>query len=340
MMKDYRNSIQPQELKIEITRACNLSCSFCYLGDVSLWRKNRHMSDEQVLHWIDWAVENNITAVRFTGGEATLHPNIEMYCNYAILRKRYVILNTNGMANDEVYDRLLYHLLLVSLPTLNPKHMDEITKHRGVLEKKVSVIDKALDKSKVTVSVSTMLGEEHIGHLEEYVNFVRERPGLIWTPLRWEPSVSNTRPVSKAHMQALAEEMDALMQLYPEQAPGINSATPFCSVTPTGLGARVFNGRAHRCGPFVSLNVNFDGMLSGCIGTCDLPEDGTLEDVRNSPGVRNCCSVEALPVECHNCEYVYHCAGGCRKPIAMIEHGGRQVDYLAGFAEESVANNF
>lgn len=85
MSKDLGFPVNPFELKLEITRACNLHCSFCYLGDAQLWRDDRHMSEEEVLRWIDWAVENNIPAVRFTGGEATPHPGIKLFCDYAWL---------------------------------------------------------------------------------------------------------------------------------------------------------------------------------------------------------------------------------------------------------------
>ena len=67
-------NVRPLELKIEITRACNLECSFCYLGDPQLWRKEEHMPGKEVLAWIDWTQDNGIPGVRFTGGEAILHP--------------------------------------------------------------------------------------------------------------------------------------------------------------------------------------------------------------------------------------------------------------------------
>ncbi len=47
--------VKPLELKLEISQACQLSCSFCYLGKTGLWRKKRFMPEEEVLSWIDWA---------------------------------------------------------------------------------------------------------------------------------------------------------------------------------------------------------------------------------------------------------------------------------------------
>jgi MoaA/NifB/PqqE/SkfB family radical SAM enzyme len=104
MNADIGFPINPFELKLEITQACNLRCSFCYLGDAELWRDNRHLPDDEVLRWIDRDVENRIPAVRFTGGEATIHPGIRLFCNYAYLQNRRIILNTNAMADASLYD--------------------------------------------------------------------------------------------------------------------------------------------------------------------------------------------------------------------------------------------
>jgi molybdenum cofactor biosynthesis enzyme MoaA len=41
------SSITPRELKIEITDACNLHCTFCYLGEKTLQGK-RFMPDDEV----------------------------------------------------------------------------------------------------------------------------------------------------------------------------------------------------------------------------------------------------------------------------------------------------
>lgn len=44
MSKDLGIRVNSFELKLEITRACNLRCSFCYLGDTEMWR------DDLIVH--------------------------------------------------------------------------------------------------------------------------------------------------------------------------------------------------------------------------------------------------------------------------------------------------
>ncbi|WP_027183153.1 radical SAM/SPASM domain-containing protein [Desulfovibrio inopinatus] len=326
--------VEPIELKIEITRACNLRCSFCYLGSMDRWSAESHMPTSAVMDWIDWCVDNDVPAVRFTGGEATLHPDIELLCNYAQVRKRYVILNSNGMADPALYNRLLVNDLRVSIPTLDPQSMDEITGCSDVLAKKIAAIDQALARGLFQVVMFTVMTPEMLGKLHEFIPFLQARPQLKWGPLRFESSPDDPRPLTREIMQALAEEMSDLMDAYPETVKGIGIAAPFCSVTPTSLGAKVFFGRGRACGPFKALNVNFDGMLTACFGTCELFTQGSLDDVRNSPVLHAHCSYEVLPEECHECEYIEACAGGCRKPATLAGHNGRQVDYLAEFVQE------
>ena len=333
---DFGFPVRPQELKIEITAACNLRCSFCYLGDED-WQAAPHLPEDEVFRWIDWAVDNQIPAVRFTGGEPTLHPRLKVFCGYARLQQRYVILNTNGMGAERLYQELFPVVadLRVSLPTLDSRRLDAISGGQGVLKQKLAVIQQALSAGLQRVSLLTTLLPEDKGKLEAFVKLVQTSAKLHWLPLRYEPTPQLPRPWTRGDAQDFAEEMAALMDRYPEHARGIFLAVPFCAVRPTGLGARVFAGRVRNCGPYVALNVNARGQLQACFGVCELPgPPGTLAEVKNRPELWAVCSRSALPEECQRCPYVGHCAGGCRKPAGLVEHRGRYVDYLAGFLEE------
>jgi len=292
------------------------------------------MPEDEVLAWIDWAVDNNIPAIRFTGGEATLHPSLEVFCNYAYLQKRWIILNTNAMADHDIYDRLVFNDLRVSIPSLDPEEVDKMTGRSNVLEKKLALVDRTLKSGKKHINMLTVLTPDLIGKLENFVKLMQIMPGLRWIPLRYEASPTNPRPLTRSQMQTLAEEMAGLMDRYPGHATGICIAAPFCSVKPITLGARVFHGRIVNCGPYVALNVNFKGRLDACFNVCELQEKTSLEQVKNSPKLYASCSLAALPEECRDCEYVQRCGGGCRKPAGLVEHNGKLVDYLAGFVNQ------
>ena len=322
----------PRELKIEITDACGLRCTFCYLGG-EVRQGARFMPEDEVLRWIDWTVDNGVPGVRFTGGEATLHPQIEMFCYYAHLRGRSLILNTNGMAGDKLYRRLFRVVddLRISLPTLDAGLLDKLTVGVDVLARKRDVIGLAAEAGVPRICLLTPLLPELHGRLTDFVQFAETLPRLFWMPLRYESTPILPRPWTPADAQGFAEEMADLMDRYPEQAQGIFLATPFCAVKPTPLGARVFHGRTQDCGPFAALNVNARGQMQACFEVGEMGGIRPLEEIRNCPEIRACTSNGALPAECRCCSHVARCAGGCRKPYGLVQHGGYWIDYMAGF---------
>ncbi len=333
--------LTPRELKIEITDACDLQCTYCYHGDACR-QGTRFMPEEDVLRWIDWAEDNDVPGVRFTGGEATLHPQIAMFCNYAQLLSRRVILNTNGTGKDELYRKLfrVVAALHISLPTLDAGHMDRLTGSRDVLAKKQSVIRLALEAGVPKIFLLTPLLPELHGTLEKFAQFVQTSDRFLWTPLRFGATPLVPRPWTRADAQAFAEEIADLMDRYPKQVQGVFPATPFCSITPASLGARVFHGRVQNCGPFAALNVNVRGHLSACYGIGEMQGVHTLTEIRNAPEIRDCASIKALPDECRQCPHLVRCGGGCRKPCGLVQHGNKWIDHLAGFVPAELPEFF
>jgi len=329
--------LAPRELKIEITDACGLNCTFCYLGG-EVRRGARFMPEEEVLQWIDWAVDNRVPGVRFTGGEATLHPRVEMFCYYAHLRGRYVILNTNGMGDDRLYRKVfrVVNDLRISLPALEAALVDDLTSGTDVLEKKRAVIKLALDTGVPRVCLLTPLLTELHGTMEGFVRFAATSPRLFWMPLRYESTPVSPHPWTREDAQGFAEEMADLMDRYPDEAKGIYLAMPFCGITPVDLGARVFHGRAEDCGPFAALNVNAMGKMQACFEIGEMEGVRPLAEIKACREIKACASIEALPAECGECAHVARCAGGCRKPYGLVPHNGRWVDYLAGFLDSPV----
>ena len=328
--------IQPWELKIEITDACQLRCDFCRQGGPDS-HGIRFMPEDEVLAWIDWAVENDIPGVRFTGGEPTLHPSIKFFCSYARLRGRYIILNSNGMADAGLYRDLfrLVNDVRVSLPTLDAGRMDAITGGRAVLEKKQRVIELAATVPRLRIGLLTVLDPELHRKLEPFVLYAQSLASVVWLPLRFESTPVLPRPWSRQDAQKFAEELAELKDRYPAVFPGMGSVAPFCAVTPASLGARVFGGRCVTCGPFRALNVDIDGNLMACFATGKFGKARPLDEVRQSGAICDYASLNRLPAECQRCEYVDRCGGGCPKPFGVVEHEGRQIDYLAGFASEA-----
>lgn len=80
-------------LFVRILEACNAGCWFCgYAHSVDSYR----MTIEEYKHVITEAVKCGIKYVRFTGGEALLHPHLDFFVKYAKEKGLKVSLITNG----------------------------------------------------------------------------------------------------------------------------------------------------------------------------------------------------------------------------------------------------
>jgi radical SAM protein with 4Fe4S-binding SPASM domain len=329
MISERQLTLNPRELKIEVTGACNLACSFCYQDKQGIGQA-RHSPEEQVLGWIDWAVDNGLPTVRFTGGEPTLHPAIRMLCNYAHLRGRRLIVNTNGLAPAGLYDDLLrvVDFFCLSLPVLDAARLDQISGGRGALGKKLDFLRQALAAGR-PVALLTPLLPENKGRLVEFVDLVRKHPGAIWSPLRLKPTPRDPRPWTRRDAQDFALEVAGLMDHYPAEVKGIHWATPFCAVEPLELGARVFHGWAEQCGPHRSLAVGLEGGLRACYGARQTLRLAPLAELLQGPDLGGHASLASLPEVCQGCAYVWRCAGGCRGQLGLVRRQGGWVDHLA-----------
>lgn len=321
--------LEPRELKIEVTGACNLACAFCY-QDPAARSPARHAPQEQVMGWIDWAVDNGLKVVRFTGGEPTLHPGIRTLCNYAHLLGRRLIVNTNGLAPASLYADLLrvVDFFCLSLPLLDAERLDQVSGGRGVLGQKLAFLDQALFAGRPVVLLTPLLPENK-GRLEEFARLVRTRPGLSWSPLRLKPTPRDPRPWTRRDAQDFAEEVAGLMERHPAEVKSIHWATPFCAVEPLELGARVFRGRAEQCGPFRSLAVDLEGGLRSCYGARETLAPAPLAELLNHPGLGDQAGLAGLPRQCRACAHATRCAGGCLASAGQEDFQGQRMDYLA-----------
>lgn len=78
---------------VRITEKCNMGCSHC---SVSAGPDGKHMSMdvyERVLKFIDWI---RVPMILLSGGEPTLHPDIESMIKKAIEKDLHVTLLSNG----------------------------------------------------------------------------------------------------------------------------------------------------------------------------------------------------------------------------------------------------
>ncbi len=318
------------ELKFEITESCNSRCNFCH-QEYGTRKSHQHLSVSAIQRRISWAAEHGIGTVRFTGGEPLLHPGLGVVTRFAQELGRYVIINSNGLAPAGKYEDLgsSVDMFKISLPAADESTVDQITGVPGAFRKKICAIGQCLATG-AEVQILTVVLRENIGRLESFVRLCDNVPGLSWSPLRAEMTLSGRRPVLREDMQALAEELSLLMDRYPASVHKLGLATPFCAVDPIELGERVFMGRGEDCGPFCSLTVTSDDELVSCY-SCRTQISRSLDraDIEQDLEYKRLTGVQRLPQQCRDCPYVGRCMGGCSAPEATVQLDAGEIDYLA-----------
>lgn len=318
------------ELKFEITEKCNSNCSFCHQG---YGRNNSHKELTLALfnERLIWAENLGIRAVRFTGGEPTLNKDLKKMVEIAFKRGFYVTVNTNGLIAANFYNNLAPYVNMykISLPAASSNEVDSLTGVDGSFLKKISAISQFLEIG-ADIQILTVIIEQNIGQLEEFLIFADNIPQIKWVPLRVESSSHCKRPISRRKIQELAEELNRLMEKYPGKVDRLGLATPFCSVNPVELGAKVFMGRADDCGPFHSLTVTPNNELIACY-SCRTPMTHfrDLNQFIADKEYNRLTQKAGLPQMCKVCKYVDRCMGGCLAPNAVVKYDGGWVDYLA-----------
>ena len=88
--------------EIVITRQCNFKCPYCR------GIESKTVSLEEVKSWIDIINKDGIYAIRFTGGEPTLHPDLLEIVKYAKkVGVTMIAISTNGSADISYYKKLI-----------------------------------------------------------------------------------------------------------------------------------------------------------------------------------------------------------------------------------------
>ena len=90
---------------LEVTRRCNLNCTFCFAHDGS-----EDVPMNELKRAVDIILEHEKPLIQLSGGEPTLRDDLPELISYIHARGgRYVQLNTNGLrlAEDEAYVRTL-----------------------------------------------------------------------------------------------------------------------------------------------------------------------------------------------------------------------------------------
>lgn len=349
--EDYRFSI-------ELTRSCNMNCSFCYAASRNTASS---MSKEHVdaimafyeKHADSYKKIEDTPYIRITGGEPLLNGQTTALIQYIAdkWKKAKIILFTNGANLLEFYDCLpLNQLMEVHISIDGPPAIHSERRYPNnatsdtIFENIIGGIQQLL-KDEIDVKVKTVVDRNNYLYIEELRNLLKERrildsphcEHLVGVTLDYHNALDIMDEVNnKQDIKEIETHLETL-GILPSTYPGLSIIqqmlmrtenrpfSPKCSRCNNKLLANYFfacNGRVYHC-DCIEDNV-------GVVGTF-YPEARLYEEVAQAFYERNIFSNS----KCAVCAYKFVCLGGC--PLgARVK--GEETD-CSIFGDEEILDN-
>ena len=319
------------ELKVEITDKCNLTCTFCHKAEPDKDRSSTAGIDQ--ITWtriLDSAEASGIMDLRVTGGEPLLHPDIDAFLSDAKSRGFIITINTNALLLTEKRIHSLKGLIdcfKISLPAPNSLEMETITRNKSSWGKKLNALGMLLGYG-FEVEALTIMTRSNILLFDEFIELLSPLSRIRWVPLRAESNHIDKRPVSRNDIAILAQKIYQLKSGSDERWDNLllGLAMPFCVLDEPIISPYVFRGRQD-CSPITSISVNTTGQFMSCYSNREPLESSYGLHVIAKSSIHN--NFDLLPSVCQECPYCIPCRAGCSSPLALEKTAFGVIDYLA-----------
>ncbi len=289
----------PNEIVIEVTRKCNLSCDFCF-NDQDMDNINDMLSDD-IFKVLDDISKSGIKAVRFTGGEPFLRKDLQEILKKAKSLGLYIILNTNGFLitddNKEFFN--FVDLALFSLHDLN--RFDKVKKAMGLI--------KGFDTK---IMLATIITKNNIRDIEKYYEFVfgiDNKNFSEWFLLRPIPNKFDKNPINQGNIKDIYNKIKKYNDEF-NMNTKITNSLPFCVISENLQSickGGIFDSGHSRL--VIDCNGNYkadynSNLIFGNIKNSDIMQIWNSNEMK---GIRNYRDVD---MECKECYQLETCKGG------------------------------
>lgn len=313
------SSQAPYKADLALHYACNNACSHCYNEP-----GRKAMRSLQVGQWeqiLDELYGVGVPYVIFTGGEPTLYEGLPRLVRHAEKLGQITGVNTNGrlLGKDGLAGKLARAGLGHVQVTLN-SHREQV--HNRIVgakafEETVQGIRASLDSGLHTLTNSTLI-TDNVHEALELVEFLHElglrtfaMNGMIYSGCGARHPAALDEQKLEPVLVAVRDRADQLGMRFLWYTP-----TRYCRMSPLelGLGVRCCNAAEY------SICIEPDGSVLPCQSYYEpvgkLLEDG-WEQIWNCDLFRRFRERRSypqkcgLPPECHECDWLQMCGGGC-----------------------------
>ena len=295
----------PVEIIIEITGKCKLVCPYCTDS------RRPHVPLKDILHVLDEIAELGVKAIRITGGEPLLHPDLVAILNYSKKKKFIVTLNSTA---EDIAPHFMKAIIknvdvgLFSLQGYSAQTNAAYTRSKSSFLEKIKNIF-FLKTQLPTVRLATVLTPRITGSFPKFVSLIEKVNPSAWVLLR---------PISA--MTDDLQQMDIpfyralTLNIMKARKDGINvfigNPLPMCITGDLRTGKQAFMGAISDDGHF-RLVYSAQGFYkpSYFINT---NLGNTLKKAWDHPLLKELDRTDYLPDICRQCPVLYTCMGGCR----------------------------
>lgn len=325
-----------------ITFGCNLKCRHCMVGKEE--RGNDELTTEEAINVIRQLEELGNPELRITGGEPTIRPDLfEIINNAAISRNMNVVMNTNGVFNDKIRERIVtsgLDGLVVSVDGDRETH-DKI-RRKGSFEQTIRTIEYVAEYNetadrKISVCLNPTISKNNV-HLTEYLVGLAVKLGgaekgleINFMPLRPFGNAENivSQMLAAEEWYAFSKELARIRKNPEVKESGVKiysrnmdllGCYDDCRSNPAPFDRSSCGAATYRMG----LSPNGQGNVCGFIGMLDefrtpSVRDASVLEIWHSDAFEKLRHAKKEP--CEKCDYYRkECVGVC-KAMSYIETG-------------------
>ncbi len=262
-----------RKLRISVTDRCNFRCNFCMPRNPIWLDRKELLTFDEITRLAMIFARMGVTKIRLTGGEPLMRRGVEKLV--AMLAKvegiESVSVTTNGYFLEEMAAKLKEAGLkgvTVSLHSLKPERYEEIIGVRGVFEKVVRGIRRAIDVSlwpvKVNVVITRGCNDDEILDFAE----LARRTGISVRFIEYMPFDGERlwRPELVVSGEEILRAIEERYELVPlEREPGSTSLNfRFADGAPGTIGVITSITRPF-CSDCDRVRLTADGKLVPCL---------------------------------------------------------------------------
>ncbi len=211
-LSDYRAASASQEshlqrCEIVLTDRCNFNCPYCrgMRGDCK-----GDLTAKQARHTLELWVKDGLQSVRFSGGEPTLYPMLQLLVDYCRINSvKNIAVSTNGSASRRAYEHLVMSGANDFSISLDACCAEDGTIMMGVSNSNLwgRVVDNIRYLSRIAyVTVGVVLTEQNKSQVVDIIKFAH---GLGVADIRIIPAAQHS------NMLSLGELPNKILQAHP-----------------------------------------------------------------------------------------------------------------------------